>query len=36
MIVLSRGQELYCTDLPLFKIPVSVKPNPAQSLTHEL
>lgn len=36
MVVLSRDQEFYCTDLPIFKNPVSVKPNPAQSLIHEL
>lgn len=34
-VVLSKeNQELYYTDSPLFKIPVSVKINPAQSLTH--
>lgn len=34
MVVLSRDQELYYTDSAVFKIPVSVKTNPAQPLTH--
>lgn len=34
MAVLSRDQGSYCTDSPLFKIPVSVKHNPVQSPTH--
>lgn len=33
MGVCSRDRDLYYTDSPLFKIPISVKTNLAQSLT---